>query len=113
MRFDATARDGVAPLTEKQSHRLPADGFFLCGAEKVNMTINPYHAQVIDRLREAAKEHGAVADLLECIASSFPYFCSGETSFHGCEESRAYFIAALNAASFVAVDRGVMEEGDD
>ena len=26
--FDATARDGIDPPTEKQFHRLPADGFF-------------------------------------------------------------------------------------
>ena len=75
--------------------------------------INPYHAQAIDRLREAAKEHGAVADLLECIADSFTFFCQGDTSFHGHEKHRAYFIAALNAAAFVAVDRGVMEESED
>lgn len=28
MSFDTTARDWVAPTTEKQFHRLPADGFF-------------------------------------------------------------------------------------
>ena len=72
--------------------------------------INPYHADVIDNLREAAKEYGAVGDLLECLSECFAFFTSGDTSFHGSEQQRAYVIAALNAAAFVAVDRGVLEQ---
>ena len=52
--------------------------------------INPYHANVIDMLREAAKEHGAVADLLECLSEGFTFFTSGDTSFNGSEQQRAY-----------------------
>ena len=74
--------------------------------------INPYHASVIDRLREAANEHGEVAELLEVIAESFPYFPIGDVAFYGDEKQRAYILAAMNAASFVAVDRGVMLEGE-
>lgn len=74
--------------------------------------INPYHANVIDMLREAAKEHGAVAGLLECLSEGFTFFTSGDTSFHGSEQQRAYLTAALNAAAFVAVDRGVLEQDD-
>ena len=39
MSFDATARQRVAPGAEKQSHRLPADGFFAV-LRKVDMTKN-------------------------------------------------------------------------
>lgn len=74
--------------------------------------INPYHANVIDRLRAAAKEHGEVAELLQVFADSFPYFTCRDSSFQGGEKSRAYLLAALDAASFVAVDRGVLEEGE-
>lgn len=74
--------------------------------------INPYHANVIDRLREAAKEHGAVADLLECLSEGLTFFTSGDTSFHGSEQQRDYVIAALNAAAFVAVDRGVLDQDE-
>ena len=74
--------------------------------------INPYHASVIDRLREAAKEHGEVAELLEVIAESFPYFPRGDVAFYGDEKQRSYILAAMNAAAFVAVDRGVMLEGE-
>ncbi len=75
--------------------------------------INPYHALIIDRLRDAAKEHGEVASLLEVIAESFPYFPNGDSSFCGNEKQRAYVLAALSAASFVAVDRGAMLEGGE
>lgn len=74
--------------------------------------INPYHADLIDRLRDAAKEHGAVADLLECLSESFPFFVNGDSSFQGSEQQRSFFTAALNAASFVAVDRGILEQDD-
>ena len=74
--------------------------------------INPYHANVIDMLREAAKEHGAVADLLECLSDGFTFLTSGDTYFHGSDQQRAYLIAAINAAAFVAVDRGVLEQDD-
>jgi len=112
MSFDTTARSGVAPQSEEQSHRLPADGFFVRCFEKGGTMINPYHASVIDRLREAAKEHGEVAELLEVIAESFPYFPGGDVAFYGDEKQRAYILAAMNAAAFVAVDRGVMLEGE-
>ena len=74
--------------------------------------INPYHANVIDRLRAASKEHGEVADLLNVLADSFPYFVNGDSSFQGSEKSRAYLLAAINASSFVAVDRGILEQDD-
>lgn len=75
--------------------------------------INPYHARVIDRLREAAKEHGEVAALLQCLSESFPYLRTRDLSFCGAEKDRAYLDAVLDAAAFVEVDRGVMEESDD
>lgn len=67
--------------------------------------INEYHARVIDRLREAAKEHGEVADLLITLAGSFPCFVVGESSFHGDEQDRAYLLAAINASAFILVDQ--------
>lgn len=99
MSFDATAR----LATEKQPHPLPAAGFFPGAFLGVTM-INEYHARIIDRLREAAKEHGEVADLLLVLADSFRYFPAGDSTFTGDEQDRAYLLATINAAAFILVD---------
>ena len=51
MIFDATARQRVAPGAEKQSHRLPADGFFAV-LRKVEMT-NTEWLQFWEDMRES------------------------------------------------------------
>lgn len=93
--------DRVAP--EKQIRPLPSTVVFT--DDERTIMINQYHAKVIDRLRLAAKEHGVVADLLQTIADSFQFFPAGDSKFTGDEESRAYILAAINANSFVEIDR--------
>ena len=96
------ARKGVAPRIEKTVPVSPAAVTF-AGNERATM-INEYHARIIDRLRDAAKEHGEVADLLLTLAESFPHFSSGDSTFHGDEQARAYLLAALIASAFVLLD---------
>jgi len=59
----------------------------------------------IERLREAAKEHGEVSDLLDALAASFPMFNDGDKSFHGSELDAEILKSALIAAEFAAYDR--------
>lgn len=110
MSFDTTARGGVAPQTEEQFHRLPADGSFAV-LLKVEEMIDTQQAKVIDRLREAAREHGEVAALLETLAECFPLLAQGDASFRGDDEERAYLLAAIGAAAFVSLDRNEMDRG--
>lgn len=104
MSFDATDRGGVAPQTEKQSHRLPAAGFFAV-FDKVEKMIDLHQARIVDRLREAAKEHGEVAELLQTIAECFPLVEQDNPKFSGDGAHCSYLRAAKLAASFVALDR--------
>lgn len=73
-------------------------------AKKATM-ISPYQASIIDRLREAAKEHGEVAGLLGALVEAFPGLPAGDTSFHGDEPCRMYLATALNAGAFAVLDR--------
>lgn len=67
--------------------------------------INEYQAEIIERLRTAARDHGEVVDLLSALAECFPHLSSGDCTFHGDEEARVYLASALNANAFVLVDR--------
>jgi hypothetical protein len=60
----------------------------------------------IERLREAAKEHGEVSDLLDALAASFPFFAEGDREFKGSELDAEHLKSALIAAQFAAYDRG-------
>ena len=63
------------------------------------------NVEVIERLREAAKEHGEVADLLDVLATSFPFFGDGNTEFCGADLERQYFETVLIAAQFTKYDK--------
>ncbi len=63
------------------------------------MTINTEQARVIDRLREAAKEHDEVANLLSFLASDVRCKASGPVA-------NEYLAAVLSAAAFSELDRG-------
>ena len=60
----------------------------------------------IERLREAAKEHGEVADLLDMLAASFPFFADGNREFTGSDLDAEHLQSALIAAQFAEYDRG-------
>lgn len=104
--FLHTARNGVAPRTVKTAPASPAAVYFFAGDERATM-INGYQAEIIDRLREAAKDHGEVADLLSVLAECFPRLSSGDCTFQGDEEARLYLEAVLSANAFVAIDRKI------
>lgn len=72
--------------------------------------INTQQARVIDRLRNAAKEHGEVADLLAVLAECFPLLSIGNVTFLGSEESRSYLATAIAAASFSALDNPLKDK---
>lgn len=58
----------------------------------------------VERLRQAAKEHGEVANLLAHLASSFPHIGSGDSGFHGEPINLEYLKTVLIAAAFVEAD---------
>lgn len=75
--------------------------------------IDTYHAQIIDRLRDAAKEHGEVAALLQVLAECFPNFHRGDDRFCGTKPQHTYIEAALDAAAFASVDRADLDSTED
>lgn len=58
----------------------------------------------IERLREAAVQHGEVYDLLQVLATSFPFTGDGGISFHGSNSDMAYLRTAVLAAEFAEFD---------
>jgi hypothetical protein len=98
----ATDRCGLATQTEKQFHRLPAVGPF-CDA--MEMEMEKEHIRTIDRLREAAAEHGEVADLLTVLQESILIDDAGNKEIVGNADHLAYLKAVLIAADFVDYDR--------
>lgn len=79
----------------------------------MTVVIDHYHAQIIDRLRDAAKEHGEVAALLAVLAECFPGFHRGDGRFMGTKPQHAYLEAAMDAAAFVSVDRADLDSVED
>jgi hypothetical protein len=71
------------------------------------MTINRFQAQVIDELREAASEHGAVDALLRALSRSHLYLPGGDTKFTGSEYEKTILIAAIVAGEFRQNDLGI------
>lgn len=61
--------------------------------------------RVIERLREAAKDHGEVADLLDVLADCFPFLQDGDSEFKGDDQDREYLKSAVAAAAFAQFDR--------
>ena len=59
----------------------------------------------IERLRNAAAEHGAVAELLEILEVSLLIDSSGNKEIVGDEDAISALKDALIAAEFVAYDR--------
>ena len=68
------------------------------------------HCRFIDRLREAAREHGAVADLLEALDESLLIDGLGNKEIIGGHDEIEWLKAALVAAKFVALDREGRQE---
>ncbi|MDH2239091.1 hypothetical protein N5K27_22540 [Pigmentiphaga sp. GD03639] len=67
--------------------------------------MEPELIRFIDRLREAAKEYGAVADLLRILDESLLLDDMGNRQIIGNDEDVEWLRAALMAAQFVAYDR--------
>lgn len=67
------------------------------------MMFSPYEAQIVDRLREAAREHGEVSDLLKCLASALTIE-QGAVSINVDDADRGYIEAVLVAAAFSSYD---------
>lgn len=62
------------------------------------------NVEIIERLRDAARTHGEVADLLEVLAECFPTF-QENYDFHGGLKAAEYLESAIIAAQFAAFDR--------
>ena len=90
-------------IPEKQTRPLPANVVFT--DDERTIMINQYHAHIIDRLREAAIEHGEVAVLLGELSACFPFLPNGNYTFCGDEKQRSYLEAAINASAFASLDR--------
>lgn len=69
------------------------------------MHLEVEHIEFIDRLRDAAKEHGAVAELLMLIDNSLMFDGAGNKEIIADETEIEYLKAALLAAKFVNSDR--------
>lgn len=69
------------------------------------------HDQIrtIERLREAAAEHGEVSDLLAVLSTSL-LITDGDRAIVADESDLEYLRAVLVAAAFVQYDRGAAEE---
>jgi hypothetical protein len=70
------------------------------------MTKEQVQVHIIERLRQAAKEHVEVADLLYCLAVAFRFAPDGDFQFHGDSESANYLKSAVIASAFVEYDGG-------
>lgn len=62
------------------------------------------NVEIVERLREAAREHGEVCDLLKTLAGCFPFFSDGNSEFVGKELDRLYLRSVILAAEFVEYD---------
>lgn len=69
------------------------------------MELQRQHIEFIDRLREAAQEHGAVADLLSVVDEALLLDDLGNQKFVGDDEDLDWLRAAQLAAKFAASDR--------
>ena len=69
------------------------------------MNLEADHIEFIDRLREAAKEHGVVAELLMLIDNSLMFDGVGNKEIVADEAEIEFLQAALLAAKFVNSDR--------
>lgn len=65
--------------------------------------------RTIERLREAAKAHGEVSDLLDVLSTSLS-INDGDRSVVADESDLEYLRAVLVAAAFVQYDQGAAEE---
>ena len=70
--------------------------------------MNTEQARIIDRLREAAKDHGEVATLLEVLGGCYQPGAGASISVS--DEDCAYLATAATAAAFVALDRSLKDE---
>lgn len=73
--------------------------------------VDSKHIRFIDRLREAAKEHGAVADLLGALSDSILIDDLGNREIVGDKDSIEWIKAAILAEAFVAMDIEQKEKG--
>ena len=73
--------------------------------------LTPETAEIVDRLREAARLHGEVADLLSAIADTLRDDGYGGLTFVADGIDTDYFMAALAAAAFARLDRDARKEG--
>ena len=63
-----------------------------------------HDVEIIERLLQAASEHGEVSDLLDALAASFPFFNDGASDYSGSDLDRHYLGVAMSAAAFVRYD---------
>lgn len=63
------------------------------------------HLRFVDRLREAAKEHGAVFDLLGLIDDTIMIDGLGNKEIVAGKDGVEWLMAAILAARFAAMDR--------
>ena len=66
------------------------------------------NVEIVERLRDAAREHGEVADLLQVLADCLAFTALGADLITCDDSSRAYLKSALVASQFVAYDRGAV-----
>ncbi|WP_028354779.1 hypothetical protein [Bordetella petrii] len=69
------------------------------------MELQRQHIEFIDRLREAAQEHGAVADPLSVVDEALLLDDLGNQKFVGDDEDLDWLRVAQLAAKFAASDR--------
>ena len=70
------------------------------------------HLIFIDRLREAARDHGAVADLLGALEEGLLIDGTGNKEIIADDECIKWLVAALMAAKFVDLDRPTHGDAD-
>jgi len=71
--------------------------------------VNVNDVSIIERLREAARQHGEVADLLMCLACSFPFLGEGDDSFKSSPDDHHHLEIAVMTAAFVEHDQQVKD----
>lgn len=63
------------------------------------------YARTIERLREAAAEHGEVAKLIWCLTRVISFTPNGVVSLHCGDDDAEYLRAASAARAFIDLDR--------
>ena len=73
--------------------------------------LTPDTAEIVDRLREAAKQHGEVADLLSALGDVLRLDDHGSLYLDADRIDTDYLMTVLDAAVFARLDRAAVREG--